>query len=65
MTKKVSFDTTDCTRKSVYVKNKTDKALKIMAALEETNEYIILNKALEQFIPKKYLDMADMAQEKK
>ena len=45
-------------RKSLYVREDQAKALKIMAALENKNEYKIVIEALDEYIPKKYVDMA-------
>lgn len=48
----------DLIRKTLYVRKDQDIALKIMSAMEGKNEYEIVIESLDNFIDKKYYDMA-------
>lgn len=53
---------TDRIQKSFYVNSQLNKALKFMAVEENKTENDIVIEALNSFIPKKFFEMADLAQ---
>lgn len=52
----------DLVRKTFYIRKDQDIALKIMAAMNDKNEYEVVIESLDNFIDQKYFNMA---QEKK
>lgn len=51
-------DFKDLARKTLYVRKDQDVALKIMSAMEGKTEYEIVIASLDNYIPQKYVDMA-------